>query len=254
MNHFTATHKLLDDSWQLDARNTRLMSMLDQGTFCGQGGFGTAIAIDEHHILKITTCEATVSIYGQLHGKPYAGLPQVFESLGQVGIVPTYNDPDKHIPLAGFVVEKLFCTHDLKELSKAPCPRGPSPMCARSVSDAHGSLLWLRGKIADYLRRSDMEPQTPWSYSRRQEISQAQAREFLADLEPRLRRTRFESLLRPLSRMRARLLTGEWSLDILERFDSNVLLSRWGEPILADPVWKDSQLRWKNPWGDGYQT
>lgn len=116
-------------------------------------------------------------------------------------------------------------------------------MRAYSVNDAKGAYNWLAQNlnfgVHELVNSFSMEPE--------------QGRHPLVSaLTTFLGHTRFKPLIRAVNQMSHRVRSGEWVFDWIDRFDNNVLLSQWGEPILADPVYAPNQYYWKTAYPELY--
>jgi hypothetical protein len=84
--------------------NDKIQSLIKENNAAviGQGSFGYVFGLDDRCALKITTCLPTkVVLERQMHEK-IKGLPEVYETIGQVGEVQYSCQP-----LYAFVVERL---------------------------------------------------------------------------------------------------------------------------------------------------
>ena len=141
-------------------------------------------------------------------------------------------------------MERLYPAGALMDLSKDPCPRGDH-MRARTVADAKGARAWLGRVVCE---RPD-QYLSAWG-----DTAPAATHPLVSGLEASLRNTRMEPLLGSVRRLAPRVQAGEWRFDWddYSSFERNVMLSRWGEPILSDPVYARRQTSWREPYWDQY--
>ena len=227
--------------WHLDsAPDEMLQVLLDSDGELGRGSFSVVFKIDALQVLKITTCTASNLILPKLCDKAAPGFPLVFKDFGRIGYVDGVEGFYEDIPLHAYLMERLYRSRELLDVWASPCPRGDA-LRARSVSDADGGLTWLYGVIVEKppFRAEDDEP-----------LPGSTVHPLVQKLETALRNTRFQSLVSAAKRLAPRVVAKEWFFDWASRgnFERNVLLSRWGEPILADPVYARDQVPWIKPY------
>lgn len=235
----------LPEQWHLDrAPRDLLRLVLDSKETLGEGAFSVVLPINASRVLKVTTCEASNVILPRLMRQPSPGLPMVFRDFGVVGHVEAVPGAYGDIPLRAYVLERLYPADDLAALRTDICPRGDA-MRARSLADARGARAWL-AKLVCERRVQDRVP--------RNADGSSPLHPLVLGLEPVLRNTRFEPLVRSIRRLAHRVQAGEWSFDWSDysSFRRNVMLSMWGEPILSDPVYRRNQVFWREPYTDHY--
>jgi hypothetical protein len=213
----------------------------DSDDYIGSGAFSIVVGVDRQTVLKISTCEASRIILPRLMQQPQEGLPLVYKCFGQVGHV-TETDCYGQIPLHAYLVERLHPTFQIQrgQLRTDACPRGPQ-MCAKTPGDAVGAYNWLERKLCDEAASSEHAPGHQGLHP------------FVPAVQRALTGTRFSPLIGAIRKLASRVTAGEWKFDVLQRFDTNVLVSAWGEPILSDPVFASEQIPWKlayQSWSD----
>lgn len=223
-----APYEGLPEPWRLSQAPRELRQMLTRSKGeLGRGAFSIVLALDNTSVLKLTTCEASSVILPKLVRNPTPGLPLVYRDFGQVGVVEGVEGHYEDIPVCAYVMERLVSIWELDWLRDGPCPRGDA-MRASTVEQAKQNYSW----VADKAIRAHEQ----WKDGRatfEQGITEAFAN------------TPFRPLAQVTKRLSARVQRQEWRYDWARRFDSNVLLSRWGEPILSDPVFALNQPFWK---------
>ena len=235
------TSPLLHPTWKIDAKAPAQVRHLLQRCkeSLGSGAFSTVMAVDHYTVLKLSTCEASKVILPTLVGNPTPGLPLVYKAFGQVGEVVFPDTQDPPLPIYAYLIERLWSAEDLGEMTalrKDHCPRGDA-MRAKTPSDAAGAYRWLSRKITDSPAWYDEH----W----RSTIPAEKPHPLVTSVHEILAHTRFKPLIGVLRRLSHRVKSGEWRFDWVNRFDYNVMLSGWGEPILADPVYNSNQPIWK---------
>lgn len=224
--------------WLLDESRPDVVSMVRNARgMLGMGAFSVVLEVDDFQVLKITTCEASKVLLSTLMGKPQAGLPLVYSDFGQVGLIKAVEGHYDDIPIHAFLMERLVVGEGLQKLRKDESPRG-NGLCAKSVADARGAYSWLHLTVRGAAWRDEcLMPE-----------DKGQLHPLVTKLGSVLGHTRFAPLVNAVKKMSPRVLAHEWVYDWVERFESNVMLSQWGEPILADPVYARTQAFWKTPY------
>lgn len=243
-------YKHMPEAWQIyDRAPAQVRHLLrDSDDYLGAGAFSIVIGVDDRTVLKISTCEASRVILPRLMHQPQMGMPLVFKCFGQVGEVEESRYYDA-LPLHAYLVERLHSAYDAKDrpLRTDACPRGPQ-MCAKTPADAVGAYTWLERKLWD--KAAAVE-----SASRELKCIQG-IHPMVPAVHEVLHGTRFRPLIGAVRKLAARVSAGEWTFDLIHRFETNVLISGWGEPILADPVYNCHQPLWKKAyryeWDDSY--
>lgn len=236
-------YKHMPEPWVIYDRSPAQVRHIlrDSDDYLGSGAFSIVVGVDDRTVLKISTCEASQIILPRLMQQPQKGMPLVFKCFGQVGHVAESRYYEE-IPLHAYLVERLHPVHKMKDkpLRTDACPRGPQ-MCAKTPADAVGAYTWLEKKL--YAEAGESEYASPGP-------------EGVHPMVPAFHRalagTRFSPLIGAVRKLASRVSTGEWKFDLMHRFDSNVLVSGWGEPILSDPVFDRHQPLWKYPFEDEY--
>mgnify|MGYP003456590684 CR=1 FL=1 len=237
-------YKHMPEAWQIyDSAPAQVRHLLrDSDDYLGAGTFSIVIGVDDRTVLKISTCEASRIILPSLMQQPQMGMPLVFKCFGQVGEV-VESRYYQALPLHAYLVERLHSAAHAKDLPLRTdaCPRGPQ-MCAKTPADAIGAYNWLGRKLRDKAAAVEHVDRKPQGIRNIHPLVPA--------VHEALNGTRFSPLIGAVRKLAARVSAGEWIFDVVQRFDHNVLISGWGEPILADPVFDCQQPLWKSayPW------
>lgn len=231
-------YKHMPESWEIyDRAPAQVRHILrDSEDYLGAGAFSIVIGVDDRTVLKVSTCEASRIILPRLKQQPQPGMPLVFKCFGQVGHV-VESQYYEALPLHAYLVERLNAAHTAKDrpLRTDACPRGPQ-MCAKTPADAVGAYNWLERKLHGEAGMAEFAP--------------PEGSKSIHPMVPAFHRalngTRFSPLIGAVRKLAARVSAGEWKFDLVHHFESNVLISGWGEPILSDPVFDRRQPLWKD--------
>jgi hypothetical protein len=236
-------YKHMPEAWVINDRAPAQVRHIlrDRDEYLGCGSFSIVIGVDEGHVLKVSTCEASQIILPRLMQQPRKGLPLVFKCFGQVGHVVESRYYDE-IPIHAYLMERLHPVHTVQEkpLRTDACPRG-TQMCAKTPADAVGAYNWLERKLFEN------------AYGVEHASTEAAGiHPLVPAVHQALHGTRFSPLIGAVKKLAARVSAGEWTFDLVQRFEFNVMVSGWGEPILADPVYAQYQPMWKQAYPELY--
>ena len=219
----------LQTEWEL----TRLpdeyrRAFMDPQRYLGAGSFGCVAIVDSERVVKVTSCRASMRYLSELAVRtPLEGEPQVFDILGCVG-----KHKESNAPLMAFVMERLHTEDSLTEIRPGKGPRGGA-LFSDTVEAASSRIAELRALVDEiYVGKLGSEH----DYNVRM-LSGSAIDARLGDLVmTALRKTSLSALRPALGRIINRQRSGEWALDLGNHLRQNVLLSVWGEPVFADPV------------------
>ena len=161
---------------------------------------------------------------------PLEGQPQVYDLLGCVG-----QQAATQAPVMGFVMERLYTADTLTATREGVGPRGGA-LVAQDAATARARLSELRALVSDiYVAKFGICEDVCNTPDFQDNLR-------LGDLViAKLRGTCLAALRPALGQIVNRQKAGNWTLDMGHQLRENVLLSVWGEPILADPVWSPKQ-------------
>lgn len=191
----------------------------------GHGGFARVFVLDEDRIVKITRDPATTALLAELQLlSPQLGFPVVYENWGRVATMSC-------VPCNAFVMERLFHPDEL------------------AATEAHGASP--RGELLPWVSRETARNR--WSkvgelVSSLDEFAAARKRAAVVDYYANSQEESKEALGRLASDCEPSMVELRQAFCYLENFvdrvasahdlagGENIMVSRWGELILADPI------------------
>lgn len=202
-----------------------ILEAIEHGEVLGNGLFARVVALQEHTVLKLTTCEASVRLLRQLHARTrqncaVAGLPLVFADLGIVA-------DGACGPYRGFVVERLFESTQSTNAQAARVVLWPLYRRHRGIKERpivqRANYRKLHRLVADIQARYE-----------RLAASGLSRRATGVELAAELASMTDNGLMEAFEFLEEFIARGNYDLDILN--PGNLLFNAFGAPMLADPV------------------
>lgn len=200
--------------------------MADTAAWLGDGGYARVLALSPARVLKLTSCTASVALLDALAAdtrarRRPAALPAVFRRYG-----PVAADADGQT-FHGYELERLFAPDELAAMriarvcSDEAAPERRGACAARHAAQTHRRFARSRERFEREQARYIRGMQPAWQECLALAGALASERDAFGT------EAAFGWLERFIGEHRV-------ELDLLSQ--GNLLMSAWGEPVLADPV------------------